>query len=95
MKKLLIFVAIIATNSLFASTIDLKTLTKQEIIDILIKNDIIIKREVRENRAVRMGRKSREVRENRVIHMGRKSKGVRLERVVYTTHEMKNEKHHS
>ena len=94
MKNLLIFVSIIATNSLFASAIITETVNKQKTSDTLIKNDHLsenklsssriapINREIRENRIVRMARDSREVRENRVVRMGRNSRGIRENRVA-------------
>ena len=94
MKNLLIFVSIIATNTLFASTVPSETMKKQETIDILIKNDNLIEkelstsrvarisREVNENSVICIARDSREVRENRVVRMGRNSRGIRENRIA-------------
>ena len=107
MKILLIFISIIATNSLFASTIPSETMKKQEISDILIENDNLIEkelstsrvarisREVNENSVIRIERGNRAVRENRIVRMGRNSKGIRLARVVRFINEVKENKHPS
>lgn len=86
MKKTIILLAIIGLNTLSASAITAeKKSTENRIINILIKHDLVVEREARENREARMGRKSREVRmsrTNRVVRMGRNSRGIRPERTV-------------
>ena len=94
MKNLLIFVSIIATNTLFASTVPSETMKKQETIDILIKNDNLIEkelstsrvarisREVNENSVICIARDSREVRENRIARIARNCREVRENRIV-------------
>jgi len=92
MKKTVILLTMIGLNSLSASTIDTKQEETNRIINILIKHDFLVEREVpqarkaRESRVVRMGRNSR------VVRMGRNSRGVRparLVRMVYKTPEKK------
>jgi len=89
MKKTIILLSMVGLNVLSASAINIeKATTDRAIINILIKNDLLV---VRENRKAR---ESRVVRENRVIHMGRNSRGVRpdrISRMVYRTLKKKKD----
>jgi len=73
MKKTVILLTMIGLNSLSASTIDTKQEETNRIINILIKHDFLVEREVPQ---------ARKARESRVVRMGRNSRGVRPERLV-------------
>ena len=82
MKKTIILLTIIGLNSLSASTIDTKQEETNRIINILIKHDFLVKREVPQARKARKSRVVRMSRNSRVVRMGRNSRGVRPQRAI-------------
>ena len=92
MKKVLLLISIIGLNSLSASTVTTEEMNKKTIMNLLVKDDYIIEREVRQSRDVRQSRK---VRKNRIVRMGRKSRGIRSERAVRMVKIIRKKKEHS
>ena len=73
MKKTIILLTIVGLNALSASAIHAEKATTDRVINILIKHDLLVEREVPQ---------ARKARENRVVRMGRNSRGVRPQRAV-------------
>jgi len=89
MNKIIILLAIIGISSLSASVINIKTIDKEEIVNLLIKDEVFIKREVPQTR---IARASRDIRQSRIAHLGRNSRGVRAKRdsrIIYKNQEKK------
>jgi hypothetical protein len=79
MKKTMILLTMIGLNSLSASTINAEKATTNRVINILIKHDFLVEREVPQ---------ARKARKSRVARMGRNSRGVRPERVARMVYKM-------
>jgi hypothetical protein len=79
MKKIVILLTMVGLNALPASTMDIKQKETNRIINILIKHDFLVEREVPQ---------ARKARKSRVARMGRNSRGVRPERVARMVYKM-------
>jgi len=79
MKKTVILLTFIGINALSASTVNIEKNTTHSLIDLLIKHDVLVEREIPQSRTMRI---SREARKSRIARIGRNSRGVRLQRTV-------------